>query len=114
MTTGSRLSRRTLITASLALPAVATAAAVLAQRRRAGLPSARWHVPHAWIRKTFSPATATGTFCAPGVSPESHASNAAGSIATTRPIMPECSVPQYSAQNRWYVPGFVASNHAVE
>ena len=28
-------------------------------------------------------------------------------------IIPECLVPQYSAQNRWYVPGFVAVNHSV-
>ena len=26
----------------------------------------------------------------------------------------ECRVPQYSAQKRWYLPGFVASNQAVE
>ncbi len=31
----------------------------------------------------------------------------------TWPIMPECFVPQYSAQNRWYVPGTVALNHIV-
>ena len=46
---------------------------------------------------------------------------AAGSIAMTEPIIPECFVPQYSAQNRWYVPGFgglephrrVAAGHDV-
>jgi hypothetical protein len=27
--------------------------------------------------------------------------------------MPECFVPQYSAQKRWYVPGTVAVNHSV-
>ena len=26
--------------------------------------------------------------------------------------MSACSVPQYSAQNKWYSPGFVASNHS--
>src|SRR5258706_3912814 len=37
----------------------------------------------------------------------------AGSITTMRPIMPECWVPQYSAQKRWYSPTFVASNQVV-
>ena len=64
------------------------------------LPSARWHVTQPCTRKSSSPAAATGMFAAPGVSPASHASNAAGSIATTHPIIPECSVPQYLAQKR--------------
>ena len=37
---------------------------------------------------------------APPDVPVSQAWNAAGSIATTRPIMPEWIVPQYSAQKR--------------
>ena len=28
-------------------------------------------------------------------------------------IIPECRVPQYSAQNRWYRPGVVGSNQMV-
>jgi hypothetical protein len=38
---------------------------------------------------------------------------AAGSITVTQPIIPECLVPQYSAQKRWYFPGLVAWNHMV-
>ena len=36
-----------------------------------------------------------------GFPPPIHASKSAGSIATIEPIIPECFVPQYSAQNRW-------------
>jgi len=35
-----------------------------------------------------------------GVVPASHASYACGSMTTTRPIIRECSVPQYSWQKR--------------
>ena len=31
-------------------------------------------------------------------------------MTTTLPIIPECLVPQYSAQNRWYSPTFVGVN----
>ena len=34
-------------------------------------------------------------------------------MTMTFPIMPECFVPQYSAQNRWYSPIFVAVNQTV-
>ena len=34
-------------------------------------------------------------------------------MTTTLPIMPECLVPQYSAQKRWYSPVFVAVNQTV-
>ena len=33
-----------------------------------------------------------------------------GSMTTTLPIIPECLVPQYSAQNRWYSPTRVGVN----
>ena len=34
-------------------------------------------------------------------------------MTTIRPIIFECSVPQYSAQNRWYLPVLVARNQAM-
>ena len=34
-------------------------------------------------------------------------------MTTTLPTMPECFVPQYSAQKRWYSPGVVAVNQIV-
>src|SRR5688572_74745 len=43
--------------------------------------------------------------------PPSHAWYSFGSMTNTRPIMPECLVPQYSAQNRWYSPALVGVNH---
>ena len=48
--------------------------------------------------KSFSPAAASEVPVAP---PESQAWKAAGSITVMFPIMPECLVPQYSAQKRW-------------
>jgi len=38
----------------------------------------------------------------------------AGVITVTVPTMPECCVPQYCVQNRWYVPTCVGSNDTVE
>ena len=29
-------------------------------------------------------------------------------MTTTSPTIPECCVPQYCEQNKWYVPGTVA------
>ena len=37
-----------------------------------------------------------------------------GALEIAWTIIPECRVPQNSAQKRWYFPGSVASNHAVE
>ena len=45
--------------------------------------------------------------------PLSHAWYAAGSMTWTVPIMPECLVPQYSAQKMWYSPSLVAVNQTV-
>ena len=49
----------------------------------------------------------------PSPAPPSHVSKSCGSITTILPIMAECLVPQYSAQNRWNSPVLVASNHNV-
>src|SRR5438046_2182346 len=60
--------------------------------------SFRWHDEHARSWNSFSPAAAGESDALP---PPSQAWNAFGSIAITDPTMPECFVPQYSAQNRW-------------
>ena len=59
---------------------------------------------------SLSPSAAIDSLTAPDWS---HFWKSAGSITTTLPTMPECSVPQYSAQNKWYVPGLVAWNHML-
>ncbi len=48
--------------------------------------------------KSFSPWSTGDSGAGP---PASHTWYSSGSITTTRPIILECSVPQYSAQNRW-------------
>src|SRR5690606_6545458 len=47
------------------------------------------------------------------VSPTNQAWYSSGSITYTEPTILEWSVPQNSAQKRWYLPGLVASNQAV-
>src|SRR5262249_52696559 len=59
--------------------------------------SGRWQVLHARSRKSFAPAEASDPSAAP---PLSHVWYSLGSMTTTSPVMPECFVPQYSAQNR--------------
>src|SRR5262245_34808957 len=68
--------------------------------------SGRWHVLHERLANSSAPPSASD----PGAPPLNHAWYSLGSITTTEPVMPECLVPQYSAQNRWYRPGFVGWN----
>ena len=60
-------------------------------RRRA------WQVTHASCVNSFSPTCASVPSVAP---PLSHVWNSSCAITVTDPIMPECFVPQYSAQKR--------------
>jgi hypothetical protein len=63
-----------------------------------------WQVLHAYFWKSFSPCDASD----PSLPPASQRWYSVGSMTTTEPIMPECSVPQYSAQKMWKRPVFVA------
>src|SRR5687768_14067429 len=72
-------------------------------------PSLMWQVLHASSVNRRSPRAERG----PSSPPLSHDWYAAGSITVTRPIMPECFVPQYSAQKMWYSPTLVALNHTL-
>src|SRR5436189_6203730 len=66
-----------------------------------------WHEPQRCCSNSAAPAT-SGVVSP--VLPDSHCSYSVGDITWTLPTILECCVPQYSAQNRWYVPGLVASN----
>ena len=58
-------------------------------------PLSRWQLLQARSWKSLAPRSAMLPSVPP---PASHAWYCAGSITTTVPIMPECFVPQYSAQ----------------
>src|SRR5262245_17139460 len=73
-------------------------------------PVDRWQVLHPSCWNSFWPFDASDPSVGP---PLSQASYSDGSITYTHPIIPEWLVPQYSAQNRWYWPGFVARNQVV-
>jgi hypothetical protein len=54
-------------------------------------------VLHAYFWKSFSPCEESE----PSLPPASQRWYSVGSITSTQPIIPECSVPQYSAQKMW-------------
>ena len=69
-----------------------------------------WQVAQPRSVKSLAPSSAMEPV---GLPPASQVWNAPGSIAVTLPIIREWLMPQYSAQNSWYSPGFEASNHIV-
>jgi hypothetical protein len=68
-----------------------------------------WQVTQPISVNSFSPAAGSE----PSAAPPSHVWKSLGSITTTLPIIAECLVPQYSAQNKWNSPVLVASNQSV-
>src|SRR4029434_7224668 len=72
--------------------------------------TASWHMAHPICWKRCAPAAAMGSTSRLLLS---HSWYCVGGRAMTWPRMREWLVPQYSAQNKWYTPGLLASNHIV-